>query len=366
MKIVTVVGARPQFVKAAALSRVIDRLDAADRVDEVLVHTGQHYDASMSDVFFDELGLRAPSHHLGVGSGSHGRQTGSIMIGLDDVLERERPDAVMVYGDTNSTVAAALCSAKMHIPVAHVEAGLRSFDRTMPEETNRVVADHVSEVLFCPSAEAQRNLAAEGIVAGVHVVGDVMRDVFLTTEAAARSASRLDAVSTRTGIDPAQPFVLTTMHRPANTDDPQRLAGFLGALGEIARNGLQVLWPVHPRLGVALSEFDVPTGVTLVEPLGHLDLVAVLGAAKVVATDSGGLQKEAYWSGVPCVTTRSTTEWVETVDEGWNVLVDDDWARLVQTVVAATPGNSDRSTYGDGHAAERIVEILVARFSGGR
>jgi UDP-N-acetylglucosamine 2-epimerase len=350
-----VVGARPQFVKAAAVSAAIDETSG---VDEVVVHTGQHYDTAMSDVFFDDLQMRPPSHHLAVGSGGHGKQTGLMLERLEPVVVEERPDLVLTYGDTNSTLAAAIVASKLLVPIAHVEAGLRSYDRSMPEEVNRVVTDHLSAQLFCPSQRSVANLAAEGITDHVHEVGDVMCDVFLRF--AQLAATRQDRVKAMAGIADAASYALMTMHRPYNTDEPERMQRIMAAIETVVGSGQPVVWPVHPRMRDRVARLALPAGLHLVDPLGYLDMIALLTGAAVLVTDSGGLQKEAYWAGVPCVTMRDSTEWTETVDEGWNRLVDADTAALVEAVEARSRGVGERIAYGDGTAAQQIVTILAA------
>jgi len=357
LKIVTVVGARPQFIKAAAVSRVICGV-YADRVQEVLVHTGQHYDSNMSQVFFDELGIPAPKHHLEISGGGHGAMTGRMLQALETVLEQEKPDWVLIYGDTNSTLAAALAAVKMHIPLAHVEAGLRSFNMRMPEEVNRIVADRVSTLLFCPTQVAVDNLRSEGVTAGVHLVGDVMFDVSLYFRDLARRSS--DALQ-RHGLAEGN-YVLTTCHRAENTDDPARLEAILRALGDVAEK-LPVLLPLHPRTRniVAARGLEAALGkVRIVEPLSFMDMVRLEQSAKVVLTDSGGVQKEAFFYEVPCVTMRDETEWTETVDLGWNQLVGADRAKIVAAVLGATrPAGAASRPYGDGAASQAIIEQLL-------
>lgn len=356
-KIVTVVGARPQFIKAAAVSRVI-RSDYANRLEEVLVHTGQHYDSNMSAVFFEELGIPAPAHHLEISGGGHGAMTGRMLQSLETVLEREQPDWVLIYGDTNSTLAAALAAVKMHIPVAHVEAGLRSFNMRMPEEVNRIVADRVSTLLFCPTRTAVDNLRNEGVTAGVHLVGDVMFDVSLYYRDIARQTS--DALQ-RFDLQEGG-FVLATCHRAENTDDPERLAAILGALGDVAGH-IPVLLPLHPRTRNIIDQRGLGSvlgKVRLVEPLSFMDMVRLEQSARVVLTDSGGVQKEAFFYGVPCVTMRDETEWTETVDLGWNRLVGADRSRIVDAVLnAAPPAGAAERPYGDGAASKAIIEELL-------
>jgi UDP-N-acetylglucosamine 2-epimerase len=348
MKIVSVVGARPQFVKAAATSRPL-----RERHEEVLVHTGQHYDYTMSGVFFDGLDLPTPDVNLGVGSGPHGVQTARMLEGVEAVLAAHRPDWLLVYGDTNSTLAAALAGAKLGVPIAHVEAGLRSFNRDMPEEINRVVTDHLSTLLLCPSETAVRNLAAEGITRNVHLVGDVMLDVL--GWARGRAAARAPKLLGDLGLT-GKAYVLVTVHRQENTDGDERLAGILAALGALDES---VVFPVHPRARQVLAGAKCPPpGVRLLDPVGYLDMLSLIGSARLVLTDSGGVQKEAYWLGVPCLTLRAETEWVETVHEGWNTLVGADPARIVRAARSVAPPAARPPLYGDGCAAARCVELL--------
>ena len=357
MHILTIVGARPQFIKAAAVSRAIRRHNAASGgapIQEVLVHTGQHYDENMSQVFFDELNIPHPDYNLGVGSLSHGAQTGRMLEAIEQVLLVEKPDCVLVYGDTNSTLAGALAAAKLHIPVAHVEAGLRSFNRRMPEEINRVLTDHVSRLLFCPTETAVRNLAAEGIGSGVHQVGDVMCDALRHNKELAEN--RIDVLS-QFGVQPKQ-YLLATVHWPSNTDDEARLAAILRAFRQI---GDPILWPLHPRTRKALAANDallVPDSVRMLDPVSYLEMLQLEANARCILTDSGGIQKEAYLLGVPCVTLRDDTEWVETVDAGWNKLVGADTELIVAAARLGDLPAHRPDLFGDGHAAERIVGIL--------
>ena len=350
MKVVTIVGARPQFIKAAAVSRVL-----RDRHEETLVHTGQHYDYEMSGVFFDGLELPSPDLNLGVGSGSHGSQTGEMLKGIEGVLLSVRPDALLVYGDTNSTLAGALAASKLSVPVAHVEAGLRSFNRRMPEEINRVVTDHLSHALLCPSATAVNNLAAEGLTTNVHMVGDVMLDVL--NWARRRASTEAPPILERLGLRVGH-YVLATVHRSENTDTNQRLTDILAAFNAMDE---PVVFPVHPRTRKVISEAGavLKPHVRLIDPVGYLDMVALSGSARLILTDSGGLQKEAYWLGVPCVTLRDETEWVETVDAGWNVLVGSDAEQIVAAARTFTPPGQRPTLYGDGAAASRCVELLL-------
>jgi UDP-GlcNAc3NAcA epimerase len=349
VKVVTIVGARPQFVKAAAISRQLRA-----RHTEILVHTGQHYDYEMSGVFFDGLEIPQPDVNLGVGSGAHGAQTGAMLSGIEQVLVAEQPDRLLIYGDTNSTLAGALAASKLSVPVAHVEAGLRSYNRRMPEEVNRVVADHLSDVLLCPSETAVRNLSTEGIVRNVHLVGDVMLDVL--NWARQRIGHGAAEVLRRFGFHPKN-YLLLTVHRSENTEDVARLSSILNALNALDE---PVIFPVHPRTQKVISAMGIEVAghVHMIEPLGYLEMVAVTESARLVLTDSGGLQKEAYWMGVPCITLRDETEWVETVASGWNVLVGADSVRLLDAVRAFPLPGTRPPLYGDGVSAGLCVDLL--------
>ncbi len=351
MKIVTILGARPQFIKAWAVSRALRTAGHT----EVVVHTGQHYDESLSGRFFSELHLEPPAHRLGVGSGAHGQQTGRMLEAIERVLVAEQPDWVVVYGDTNSTLAGALAAAKLHHPIAHIEAGLRSFNRAMPEEINRVLTDHVSALLFCPSAASVENLAREGIARGVHVVGDVMHDALRHFAARARDVS---TILDRLALAP-DGYYVATLHRAELTDDPVRLRALLQTLAQLDR---PAILPLHPRTRARLdASGGAPTagGLRIIEPLGYLDMLRLVGASRRVLTDSGGLQKEAYWLGKPCLTLRAETEWTETVAAGWNWLVHDDPARIAAALTAEPPRERPE-LYGDAHAAERIAAALTS------
>lgn len=326
MKLLTIVGARPQFIKAAAVGYAIQSANEAGAgIESILVHTGQHYDPEMSRVFFDELGLQAPDHNLGVGSGSHGAQTGRMLEAIEGVIEAEQPDAVLVYGDTNSTLAGALAAAKLHVPVAHVEAGLRSGNRQMPEELNRVLTDHVSAWLFCPTETAAANLRREGIQEGVQIVGDVMYELVL------RFGAGCDLPTSwhHHGVE-AFRYILATVHRAENTDDEVRLREILDALTELS-NELPVMVPLHPRTKTRLEtmQLAVPERVMFVAPLTYREMIAAEGAAGLIITDSGGVQKEAFWLAVPCVTVRDETEWPETQEERRNLVVGASRSRIV-------------------------------------
>jgi UDP-N-acetylglucosamine 2-epimerase len=360
IKIICVCGARPQFIKAAAVSRAIAKYNTGNPhcvIDEKIVHTGQHYDENMSKVFFDELKIPRPYVNLEVGSGPHGKQTGLMLERVEEVFLELKPDIVLVYGDTNSTLAGALAVVKLHIPVAHVEAGLRSFNRKMPEEINRLVADHLSSLLFCPTDAAVENLQKEGITCGVHKVGDVMYDSVLFN---AQLAEKNSDIIARLKLIPKK-YYLATIHRAENTDEPLRLKNIIKAFVSI---DTQIVLPLHPRtrktLGSGLK--DLALNVTVIDPVSYLDMLMLEKNSRVILTDSGGVQKEAYWFNVPCITLRDETEWVELVMGGFNQVVGTDPEKICRAVQKAE--NTDVSSwlpslYGDGKAAERIVEILA-------
>ena len=384
MRIVTVVGARPQFIKAASIRRAIQKINKRKRrIQEILVHTGQHYDYMMDKVFFEELRLPKPDYHLGVGSGSHAKQTGKMLEGIEAVLQREKPRMVMVYGDTNSTLAGALAAAKLKIPVAHIEAGLRSYNPGMPEEINRLLTDHLSTLLFCPTDQAVRNLLKEGIKDGgtriVKNVGDVMYDSVLYYS---KIAERRSAILQELGLYTPNSvrnanlrslripnYYLATLHRAENTDDSKRLKSILRALNELGRNTPTVL-PLHPRTKKMIKAYHLFSefkNIKFIEPVSYLDMLKLGKNAKAILTDSGGVQKEAYWFGVPCLTLREETEWVETIKSGWNVLA----GTSVQKIVKEAGHAGARKRYlkrnkifGDGKASQKIVQILM-RHSGG-
>ena len=351
MKILTVVGNRPQFIKAAAVSGPLRLAN-----EEILVHTGQHHDDSLSRVFFSELGLQRPERELGIGGGSNTSQTARMLAALEPLLVELAPDAALVYGDTNSTLAGALAAAQAGVPLVHIEAGMRSFDRSMPEELNRVLSDHLGELLLCASQTAARNLAAESVAGRVEVVGDVMVDVALRWQPAARANA---AVPAAYGLAPGE-YLLLTAHRAGNVDRPERLR----ALVELVRAlPAPVLFPLHPRTRARLQEAGLlgllaaGEGVQLAEPLGYIEFSALLCQARAVLTDSGGVQKEAYLAAVPCLTLRANTEWVETVQVGWNTLVDLD-AGAALAALAGEPPAEHPQLYGDGHAAGRCVAAI--------
>jgi UDP-N-acetylglucosamine 2-epimerase len=348
MKAVSIVGARPQFIKLGPVSRAIRA-----RHSEIIINTGQHYDYRMAGVFLQELGIPEPDYNLGCGSGSHAEQTAAMLTGIEKVLLSERPDVVVVYGDTNSTIAGALAAAKLHMRIAHVEAGLRSWNRQMPEEINRVLTDHVSTDLLCPTDTAVRNLEAEGITRGVHWVGDVMYDAVLQY-----GANAGDDLLGQLGVTRGN-YILATIHRASNTDDPEALRTLLDALGAIDET---VIFPVHPRTRAALqrSNLGVGANIRLVEPFTYLEMLAAERNARMILTDSGGVQKEAYFLGVPCVTLREETEWTELVDAGWNKVVGLNGARILEAVREWRPSGDRPPVFGEGDAAARIVEVLEA------
>jgi UDP-GlcNAc3NAcA epimerase len=358
VKVATVVGARPQFVKAAILLKAFRTVR---QIETILVHTGQHYDADMSRVFFEELEIPAPQHHLHVGSGSHGSQTGRMLEGLERVFKLVNPDWVFVLGDTNSTIAGALAAVKLHMAVAHVEAGLRSFNRSMPEEINRVLADHASDLLFVPTPLAVANLLQEGIGGSkVRLVGDVMYDAALYYGSC---AERKSTILERLKLGKKN-YVLTTIHRPENTDSPEKLRAILLGLSSVAMR-LPVLFPVHPRTRNAiLGKLDIAEagkGIRFIDPVGYLDMTMLERNARLIATDSGGVQKEAFFFSVPCVTLRTETEWQELVDMGWNHLTPPESPDAVSSAILDGLHKEPKQTqnpYGDGHASEQIVQIL--------
>jgi UDP-N-acetylglucosamine 2-epimerase len=348
MKIVSVVGARPQFIKAAPVTKSIREAGH----HEIQVHTGQHYDREMSQVFFEELAMPEPAVNLGIGSGSHACQTGQMMIGIEQVLLREKPDWALVYGDTNSTLAGALAAVKLGIPLAHVESGLRSFNRQMPEEHNRVLTDHCADLLLCPTQTAVKNLAIEGIFKSVELVGDTMFDAVLQFAEAARSRSRILA---NLKLSPRS-FSLVTIHRPYNTDIPGNLDRLMQAIGQL---GEPAVFPVHPRTRQHLDTSAIPSNLICIDPVGYLDMLMLEQNARIILTDSGGIQKEAFFFEVPCVTLRPETEWLETVNAGWNVVTGTDTEAIVSAAKNREwPADPPPQVFGAGDAAPRIVAAL--------
>ena len=354
MKIVSIVGARPNFIKLAPVSKELRK-----EFDEIIVHTGQHYDYEMNKLFFDELGIPEPDYHLGVGSGSQGYQTGEMLKRTEEVLTKEKPDMVLVFGDTNSTLAGVLAAVKLHIKAAHIEAGLRSRDKKMPEEINRVLTDHCSDLLFCPTETAVKNLKNEGIAKGVYLTGDVMVDALQENIKIAEKKSKiLDVLN----LNPEE-YYLATVHRAENTDDFSRLKSIVDAFCEIRH----IVFPCHPRTEKCLKEYGLwnklKNMIKVIKPVGYLDMLMLEKNARKILTDSGGVQKEAYIFKVPCITLRETTEWVETVEDGWNVLVSADKERIVKMVKKFEPNKNQREVFGDGNASKDIKRIL-GRYNG--
>ncbi len=357
-KIVTVIGARPQFIKAATVSRLLRQ---TSKHKEMIIHTGQHYDANMSQIFFDELEIPEVSYHLGIGSGSHGQQTGEMLAAIEQVLLEEKPDYLLIYGDTNSTLAGALAAAKLHIPIAHIEAGLRSYNRTMPEEINRILADQLSDILFTPTEQAVHNLKKEGYAqARIVEVGDVMYDAALFyAEKAAKSSHILHHLN-----HPPGEYILATIHRAENTNDSNRLTTIFTSLQRISKT-LPVVMPLHPRTRKLIEHYSpsllAKSAMHIIEPVGFLDMVMLEKNAALIVTDSGGVQKEAFFYHIPCVTLRSETEWVETIQLGWNTLVNPQDANKIHDQVIQTLGTrglGNHFPYGQGNAANLIVQHL--------
>ncbi len=348
MKILTVVGARPQFIKAAAVSNVVRK-----QHKEILIHTGQHYDENMSKVFFDELKIPKPDYNLEVGSGNHGHQTGTMLIKLEEIYLKEKPDLVLVYGDTNSTLAGALCASKLLIPVAHVEAGLRSFNMNMPEEQNRILTDHISKFLFVPTTSATENLKNEGITKGVHNVGDVMFDAVLHFKGLAEEKSNIiDNLKVN-----KNEYILTTIHRAENTNDINRLKNIIEALNE---SGKTVILPMHPRTKKYINDYGLKfsENIKVIEPVGYLEMINLEMNSQKIVTDSGGVQKEAFFLKKPCVTMRDETEWVETVQNGWNKVVGTDKNKILDSIVSFHPEEQQKDIFGDGKAGNKILDII--------
>ena len=343
MKVLSIVGARPQFVKASVVSKALRQ-----NHEEILLHTGQHYDDVMSKVFFDIMKIPQPDYNLEVGSGPHGWQKARMLEGIEKVLMDEKPDWMLVYGDTNSTLAGALAAAKLQVPVAHVEAGLRSFNMAMPEEVNRRLTDHISKLLFCPTQTAVDNLHNEGIRQGIHVVGDVMYD-------AAMEYSQLETDILQRNNLTTDNYLLLTVHRPANTDNTQNLKNIFGAL-----EGQNVIFPAHPRTVNIMKEkgIQLPEGIQLIAPVNYVESLALVKNASKLLTDSGGMQKEAYFFGTPCITLREETEWVETIELGWNILTGADPERIKDAVKNFAPSGDRPEVYGDGKACQKIVQIM--------
>lgn len=360
LKIVTIVGARPQFIKASTLSRLLQN---TNDINEIMVHTGQHYDPNMSPIFFDELDLPKPHYNLAIGSGSHGQQTGEMLMKIEQVLLKEKPDWVLIYGDTNSTLAGALAAAKMHIRIAHVEAGLRSFNRRMPEEINRIVADELADLLFAPTETAANNLQNEGIAKNrIRQVGDVMYDAALYY---AEKAEEQISILAKLKLTPKK-YVLTTIHRQENTNDPRRLKIIMDALILIAKD-IDVIFPLHPRTQKYLNDYNLleklPKTFHVVDAVGFLDMIMLEKNACVIATDSGGVQKEAFFYQTPCITLRDETEWIELVELGWNRVVPPLDSQMIKDEVLKAAQYCERDMvskpYGNGKAAEKIFQCLM-------
>ena len=348
MKILTVVGARPQFIKAAAVSNVI-----RNEHEEILVHTGQHYDENMSKIFFEELNIPKPDYNLGVGSGGHGKQTGAMLMQLEELYLKEKPDMVLVYGDTNSTFAGALCASKLLIPVAHIEAGLRSFNMNMPEEQNRILTDHISKYLFVPTTSAVKNLSSEGINKGVYNVGDVMYDATLNFSKISKEKS---VIMQKFNLYNEE-FILATIHRAENTNDINRLRNIIEALNE---SNKKIILPLHPRTKKYMDDYGLTfnNNINIIDPVGYLDMISLEMHCKKIVTDSGGVQKEAFFMNKPCITMRDETEWVETVENGWNIVVGTDKAKILDGIINFVPNRVKQDIFGDGHAAEKILKII--------
>lgn len=352
MKIISIVGARPQFIKAAPVSKILRQ-----HHQEIIVHTGQHYDEQMSQIFFDALKIPRPDINLGVGSNSHACQTANMLLGIEKTLQAQQPDFVLVYGDTNSTLSGALAASKLNLKIAHIEAGLRSFNRTMPEEINRILTDRVADILFCPTKTAVNNLAKEGITQGVHNIGDVMFDAALQFESLAIKQSQiLSELALK-----AKHYLLLTLHRPQNTDSRENLTSIIQALID---SNEKIIFPVHPRTKKFIKIHGLKRAISLAEnllliqPVNYLDMVMLEKNAKKIITDSGGVQKEAYFFKVPCITLRDETEWVETVADGWNCLVGADRHKILQAINNFEPNNEQQNHYGEGKASYRLQEIL--------
>jgi len=353
MRILSIVGARPEFIQSAPVSKAL-----RNQHQEILVHTGQHYDYLMSQTFFDEIGIPTPDYNLEVGSGSHAKQTAEILVRLEEVMLKEQPGLVIIRGDTNSTLAGALAASKLHIPIAHIEAGERSFDRRMPEEINRLAADRLSDLFFCVSQTAVQHLRGEGIRDSVHWVGDVMLDAMLANLPLAREKS---SILGRLGIA-SKKYALVTIHRAANTDDPGRLRKILSALSRVED---EVIFPVHPRTRGVIEKLEVEVGerVRMIEPVGYYDMVVLEENARVIATDSGGVQREAYFLKAPCLTLRDETEWTETVEAGWNRLVGADEQAILSAWRSFNPPDVQSPIFGDGTASEKILQIVSSYLS---
>ncbi len=354
MKIATIIGARPQFIKMAPVSKELRKC-----CEEIVIHTGQHYDYEMNEIFFKELNIPEPDYNLGVGSGTHGYQIGEMLKGIEKILMYEKPDVVLVYGDTNSTLAGALAAVKLHIPIAHVEAGVRSYDRRMPEEINRVLTDHASDILFAPTENAVKNLEKEGIKKGVHLVGDVMVDSLMQNiKIAERKSNILEKLNLK-----RKEYIVATVHRPENTDNKKNLQAIIEAFVEAKE---KIVFPAHLRTLKALKQYDLYSyieragNIILIKPVGYFDMLVLEKYSKKILTDSGGIQKEAYILKVPCITLRNNTEWIETIEDGWNILVGSDKNKIVNAIKNFNPkGDTHLNKFGGGNASEKIKEVII-------
>ncbi|AIY78799.1 UDP-N-acetylglucosamine 2-epimerase [Clostridium botulinum 202F] len=349
MKVLTVIGARPQFIKAATVSNKIRK----NGNSEILVHTGQHYDNNMSDIFFEELGIPKPDYNLNIGSSNHGNQTGSMLCALEDIYLKEKPDMVLVYGDTNSTLAGSLCASKLLIPVAHVEAGLRSFNKAMPEEQNRILTDHISDLLFAPTLTAVKNLATENIIKGVYNAGDVMYDAINLFKEKAKEISNITETLDLT----PNSYILSTIHRAENTNSLERLTSIIKALSECNK---KIILPLHPRTKKFISKYNLHVGdnIKIIDPVGYLEMISLQENSAKIVTDSGGVQKEAYFLKKPCITMRDETEWIETVENGWNVIVGSDSNKILNAIENFNPTGTPASAFGDGDTSSKITDII--------
>jgi len=348
MKIISVVGARPQFIKLAILSK-----ELRENHNEIIIHTGQHYDDNMSRYFFEEMQIAKPDYNLNIGSGSHGKQTAEMLIGLEDIFLHQKPDVVITFGDTNTTLATGLAATKLNIPVAHVEAGLRSHNREMPEEINRILTDHISDYLFAPTLNAMENIKSENLYGKPFLVGDVMYDSLLYYGKIAEQKSRiLKNLKLK-----QKEYILLTLHRPYNVDNIQKLQNIFSALKQTKRF---IVLPVHPRTCKMIESTNtiIPENISIIEPLGYLDFIFLQKHSEKIITDSGGIQKEAYLNGIPCITIRPETEWIETVKAGWNVLVGDKMDQLIENCLHFKPSQNRPRYFGDGDSSKKIISIL--------
>jgi len=351
MKFLSVIGARPQFIKVKPIIEEVRK----HKIHHILLHTGQHYDYEMTKIIFEELEIPEPDYNLNVGSHSHGKQTGIMLERIEKVLMKEKPNVVIVYGDTNSTLAGAVASVKLEIQVTHIEAGLRSFNKKMPEEINRILTDRISDFLFCPSEVAVNNLKKEGIERGVFFVGDIMYDIFLRYKERLEEEKVLERFDLNSGE-----YLLLTIHRKENTDNPENLKKILESVGESKE---LTIFPVHPRTKKIISEkgIKIPENIKIIKPVGYLEMLTLEKNSKKILTDSGGVQKEAYWFGIPCITLRKETEWIETIKENMNILTGSDKRKILNSIKSFSPESKTKNIYGDGNTAEKIIEILIKK-----